>query len=47
MNTILYGNGSCANHGCEAIVRGTLELLNSPLAIASENMEEEYHISNT
>lgn len=41
MKTILYGNGSCANHGCEAIVRGTFELLNSPLAIASENMEED------
>lgn len=41
MQTILYGNGSCANHGCEAIVRGTLELLNSPLAIASENIEED------
>ena len=41
MKTILYGNGSCANHGCEAIVRGTLELLNRPLIIASENMDED------
>ena len=41
MKTILYGNGSCANHGCEAIVRGTFGLLNRPLAIASENIEED------
>lgn len=41
MKTILYGNGSCENHGCEAIVRGTLELLNKPLIIASENIEED------
>lgn len=27
MNFIIYGNGSSMNHGCEAIVRGTLDLL--------------------
>lgn len=26
-NTILYGNGGSGNHGCEAIIRGTAELL--------------------
>lgn len=26
---ILYGNGSAGNHGCEAIVRGTVEVLGS------------------
>ena len=27
MKYLLYGNGASGNHGCEAIVRGTLELL--------------------
>lgn len=27
MRYVLYGNGSCENHGCEAIVRGTKMLL--------------------
>lgn len=27
MNIVLYGNGSAGNHGCEAIVRGTVALL--------------------
>lgn len=27
MNISFYGNGSSGNHGCEAIVRGTVELL--------------------
>ena len=39
MKTILYGNGSCQNHGCEAIVRGTFELLKWPLMIASESLD--------
>ena len=26
MRIILYGNGGCGNHGCEAIVRGTVQL---------------------
>lgn len=41
MKTILYGNGSCGNHGCEAIVRGTFELLQTPLIVSSENMYED------
>lgn len=39
MKTILYGNGGCQNHGCEAIVRGTFELLKWPLIIASESLD--------
>lgn len=27
MNILFYGNGGAGNHGCEAIVRGTVELL--------------------
>ena len=27
MNIVLYGNGSAGNHGCEAIVRGTVAVL--------------------
>lgn len=27
MNIVLYGNGASGNHGCEAIVRGTIEIL--------------------
>lgn len=27
MNIVLYGNGSAGNHGCEAITRGTIALL--------------------
>lgn len=27
MNVVIYGNGSAGNHGCEAIVRGTVSLL--------------------
>lgn len=41
MKTILYGNGGCGNHGCEAIVRGTHELFKKPLIISSENIDED------
>lgn len=41
MKTILYGNGGCGNHGCEAIVRGTYELFKQPLIISSENIDED------
>ena len=27
MKILLYGNGSSGNHGCEAIVRGTVKTL--------------------
>ena len=44
MKLILYGNGSSGNHGCEAIVRGTVELLGTErnqVQIQSENTEED------
>lgn len=41
MKTILYGNGGCGNHGCEAIVRGTYELFKKPLIISSVNIDED------
>ena len=41
MEIVLYGNGGSGNHGCEAIVRGTFSLLQRPLAIASEAIDED------
>ena len=41
MKIILYGNGSSKNHGCEAIVRGTQEVLNVSLMILSEKKEDD------
>lgn len=44
MNLILYGNGSSGNHGCEAIVRGTISLLGADTntyRIQSENPRED------
>lgn len=44
MRVIIYGNGSSGNHGCEAIVRGTVELLKSEkntFRIQSENPQED------
>lgn len=38
---VLYGNGSSGNHGCEAIYRGTKEILDCPLLIQTENEEED------
>lgn len=32
---LIYGNGSCGNHGCEAIVRGTAALLQQPPLVFS------------
>ena len=29
MNIVIYGNGSAGNHGCEAIIRGTVAVLGS------------------
>ena len=43
---ILYGNGSAGNHGCEAIVRGTVEVLgcNNKYLIQSDTpMEDIYY----
>ena len=44
MKIALYGNGSSGNHGCEAIVRCTVELLGSEInsfRIQSENPQED------
>ncbi len=38
---VLYGNGSSGNHGCEAIYRGTKEVLDCPLLIETENEIED------
>lgn len=44
MRVLLYGNGGSGNHGCEAIVRGTVELLGTDkntCCVRSENIEED------
>ena len=43
MNIVLYGNGSSGNHGCEAIVRGTVALMgqSNRYIIHSANVEED------
>ena len=49
MNVLFYGNGSCGNHGCEAIVRGTVQLLgNASYTVLSENINDDirYGIGN-
>lgn len=43
MRILLYGNGSSGNHGCEAIVRGTISLLGSShhYTINSADLEDD------
>lgn len=44
MRVLFYGNGSSGNHGCEAIVRGTVSLLGADtntFRIQSENPQED------
>ena len=44
MRIVLYGNGTCGNHGCEAIARGTISLLGAnanTYRIQSENPAED------
>ena len=42
MRVLFYGNGSSGNHGCEAIVRGTVQLLRDiPYTILSENLDDD------
>ena len=44
MKILLYGNGSSGNHGCEAIVRGTVKTLNdinNTFIVASENKKDD------
>ena len=39
---LFYGNGSSGNHGCEAIVRGTIQLLgNAASTILFKNVYDE------
>lgn len=38
----LYYHGGSANHGCEAIVRSTLKILNLPARLFTTSMEEDY-----
>ena len=42
MRVLLYGNGSCGNHGCEAIYRGTINLLGreNQYILYSSNIED-------
>ena len=43
MRVLLYGNGSCGNHGCEAIYRGTINLLGreNQYTLYSSNIEDD------
>ena len=42
MKITMYGNGGAGNHGCEAISRGTIELLGAnEYRILSENCRED------
>jgi len=44
MDITIYGNGSAGNHGCEAIVRGTISLLglNNNYVLQSQNIEDDF-----
>lgn len=42
MNVLFYGNGGAGNHGCEAIIRGTVHILGEvTYTIISENVTED------
>lgn len=42
MNIIIYGNGTSKNHGCEAIVRGTISVLGkNNYIVMSENVKDD------
>ena len=43
MSIVLYGNGSAGNHGCEAIVRGTVQVLGRDYdyTVLSENCRDD------
>lgn len=42
MNVLFYGNGGAGNHGCEAIVRGSVQILGEvTYTIISENVAED------
>ena len=42
MKIILYPHGGSANHGCEAIVRSTVKIINYPITLFSSRKEEDY-----
>lgn len=42
MRYIIYGNGGSGNHGCEAIVRGTKELLGGTVKVLSSSPEQDF-----
>ena len=41
MKYVLYGNGGSGNHGCEAIIRGTQQVLKGDYIIQSQSVEED------
>ena len=42
MNVLFYGNGGSGNHGCEAIIRGTVQILGeATYTVLSENVAED------
>lgn len=45
MNIVIYGNGSAGNHGCEAIVRGTVAILGkgNTYTVQSARPEDDSH----
>lgn len=46
MQITLYGNGSSGNHGCEAIVRGTAEVLgrkNARFTVLADQLDQDRH----
>ena len=38
MKYVLYGNGGSGNHGCEAIIRGTQQVLKGDYIIQSQSI---------
>lgn len=48
MNIILYGHAGSMNHGCEAIVRGTVKLLPSVPQLYTDNIQtdQDYHLGS-
>ncbi len=43
MNIVLYSHSGSGNHGCEAIVRGTQNLLEQNFILMSNNPQEDFH----
>lgn len=47
MRYLLYGNGGSANHGCEAIYRGTAAVLNEKYIIQSSKLMSPEELQTT